>query len=275
MKKVQIAAQRFAAQKILFRRAFLKKIIFCRRVIKKLTTAVVVVFLLTGCHVGQLTTFYTDKTSVEENGVRYDAQHLPITGLYHKYTDKMQLVEETHYVDGRLNGQQKIYEDGKVALIAHYKKGKLNNDFITFYPNGQKKEVFKYRKGMLDGSFLAYYQNGDLMAKGSYSKGLKNGLFEEYYPNGAVKNSVTYLNGKLNGPSRFYTPDNHLITYTEYVNGLRHGPAFSYYKNEKPKILSYRQNDKLEGTSKEFDAKGNLKALVTYQNNKEIKRVQF
>lgn len=275
MKKVQIAAQLFAAQKILFQYVFLKNIFSYQLVMKKISTASIVVFLLTGCHVGQLTTFYTDKTSFEEKGVRYDAQHLPITGLYHKYTDKMQLVEETHYVDGRLNGQQKIYEDGKIALIAYYKKGKLNNDFITFYPSGQKKEVFTYQMGKLDGSFLAYYEDGDLMAKGSYAKGMKNGLFEEYYPNGAIKNSVTYLNGKLNGPSRFYTSDNHLITYAEYVDGLRHGAAFSYYKNEKPKILSYRQNDKLEGISKEFDAKGNLKALVTYQNNKEIKRVQF
>ena len=100
-------------------------------------------------------------------------------------------------------------------------------------------------------------------------------MFEEYNKNGAVKTSITYRRGKLHGPSRLYTPGNHLISYTEYVNGKREGPAFSYYDNEQPKVLAYRKNDKLDGTAKEFNRRGELVRVVTYKDGEEIKSVKF
>ena len=75
---------------------------------------------LTGCHVGQLTTLYTDKTSYDENGIKVDANHHPITGVYHKYSDTMRLKEEIHYVDGKMSG----------LYLAYNKKGKIIYIFV-------------------------------------------------------------------------------------------------------------------------------------------------
>ena len=74
---------------------------------------------LTACQVAQLTTLYNDKTSIEEDGLRVDAEHKPITGVYQKYNDKMRLLEESHYVDGKLDGIYTAYgKKGKPILIA-------------------------------------------------------------------------------------------------------------------------------------------------------------
>ncbi len=119
------------------------------------------------------------------------------------------------------------------------------------------------------------YDNGDLLRKGSYKNGLKNGVFEEFYPNGAVKTSVTYRNGVQHGPARMYTKDNHLTNYTEYADGVREGVAYSYYNNETPHIFAYRKNDKLDGTAKVFNTRGELVELITYQDGAEIRRTKF
>ena len=99
--------------------------------IKRIFVTILVIGL-TACHVGQLTTLYTDKTSYEQDGIRYDAQNLPITGVYHKYSKTMRLQEESHYVDGKLDGTCLIYNNsGKVVLNAQYKKGKLHGKTIS------------------------------------------------------------------------------------------------------------------------------------------------
>ena len=76
--------------------------------IKRIFVTILVIGL-TACHVGQLTTLYTDKTSYEQDGIRYDAQNLPITGVYHKYSKTMRLQEESHYVDGKLDTKKENY----------------------------------------------------------------------------------------------------------------------------------------------------------------------
>ena len=61
----------------------------------------------------------------------------------------------------------------------------------------------------------------------------------------------------------------------EYVNDKREGPAYSYYENEKPKILAYRKNDLLDGAAKEFNSKGELTKVIIYQNGEIIQVVEF
>jgi antitoxin component YwqK of YwqJK toxin-antitoxin module len=59
------------------------------------------------------------------------------------------------------------------------------------------------------------------------------------------------------------------------VNGYREGPANTYYKNEKPKVLANRKKDKLHGTVKEFNKKGELIKVTKYKNGEEINSVKF
>ena len=77
---LDITAQKFAAKKLALRRMILRKLATRRLAARKTAALGMVMLLLGGCHVAQLTTLYTDETSVEENGIRYDAAHRPITG---------------------------------------------------------------------------------------------------------------------------------------------------------------------------------------------------
>ena len=95
------------------------------------------VLLLSACHVGQLTTLYTDKTSYDVDGVRFDANNHPITGLYHKYSKTMRLKEEIHYVDGLISGLYLVYNNkGKIILNAQYYEGLPHGKVILYYDDG-------------------------------------------------------------------------------------------------------------------------------------------
>lgn len=39
--------------------------------------------------------------------------------------------------------------------------------------------------------------------------------------------------------------------------------------------MAYRKNDKLDGTAKEFNRRGELVRVVTYKDGEEIKSVKF
>ena len=128
--------------------------------------------VLTGCQVGQLTTLYNDDTSIEENGLRVDANHKPITGIYQKHSKKMRLLEESQYVNGKLNGLSKIYSDkGKLILTSQYHKGKLNGKQVSYYNNGKEYEVSTYIKDQLEGGQITYDPQGNILRKGSYQNG--------------------------------------------------------------------------------------------------------
>ena len=72
---------------------------------------------LSACQVGHLTTLYNDETSIEKDGVRVDAQGNPITGVYHKYSKTMRLMEDVHYVDGVPDGRYVVYNNkGKIII---------------------------------------------------------------------------------------------------------------------------------------------------------------
>ena len=49
----------------------------------------------------------------------------------------------------------------------------------------------------------------------------------------------------------------------------------TYYKNEKPKTLATRKNDKLDGAVKEFNTKGELTSVTTYVQGNQINSVKF
>ena len=129
---LDITAQKFAAKKLALRRMILRKLATRRLAARKTAALGMVMLLLGGCHVAQLTTLYTDETSVEENGIRYDAAHRPITGVYQKYADNMQLQEEIHYVDGKISGLKRITKKGSrtakpwnIILTARKKKSAI------------------------------------------------------------------------------------------------------------------------------------------------------
>ena len=113
---LSMTAQKFAAKKLALRRSILRRLAV-RRMAKRAAGLGLALFMLCGCSIGQLTTLYNEDTSIVENGIRYDAAHQPITGVYHKYADNMQLREEIHYVNGLADGLYRVYDDEGIVSI--------------------------------------------------------------------------------------------------------------------------------------------------------------
>ena len=101
------------------------------------------------------------------------------------------------------------------------------------------------------GVFKSYHTNGKKSAAISYSDGIYDGTSYWYYPNGNLEEEKTFSNGKLNGWCRTY-----------YESGLM--------KEEK-----YVKEGVTDGILKQYYANGALKSVMSYENGKLVKNIEF
>ena len=91
---------------------------------------------------------------------------------------------------GKLNGVKKEFfkgengEEGRIKKEVHYKDGKFDGLFITYFKNGQVESEQLYIKDQKDGLSKYYYDDGKLFYTESYDKGKKNGQIKRLYKNG-------------------------------------------------------------------------------------------
>lgn len=87
-----------------------------------------------------------------------------------------------------------------------------------------------------------------------------------FYPDGTVKSAISYKNGKKNGIEHDYFPDGATLMFAKpYVNDKLHGIVQAYSKNAIPKYeMTYRYG-LLDGKSRFYDDKAQLKAEVEYK----------
>ena len=85
----------------------------------------------------------------------------PITGTVKSYDSANKLKKEEHYLEGKLNGNQKYYEAGKLAEERNYKKGKLYGTSKGYYPSGK----LKYRANFKGNVHNGYIETFDVKGK--------------------------------------------------------------------------------------------------------------
>lgn len=95
-----------------------------------------------------------------------------------------------YYQDAKLevkNGQFNYFDStGNKSLISHYSNGKLNGEFIRYYPDGAVRQNKIYSNGKSNGAYLEYYNSGKLRAEGNYTNGKIRGEWKRYYESGAI-----------------------------------------------------------------------------------------
>lgn len=68
-------------------------------------------------------------------------------------------------------------DTSKIALKCHYKNGKLNGRYLTWYPNGNYLMTVIYGYGKMHGDYTEYNDNGALITKGKYRDGIQHGFW--------------------------------------------------------------------------------------------------
>ncbi|MEZ4948958.1 MAG: toxin-antitoxin system YwqK family antitoxin [Saprospiraceae bacterium] len=117
-------------------------------------------------------------------------------GVYKKFDDQGNLLEEANYSNDTLDGLRVIYfANGKHQVEEHYVKGQFEGPFKSFHEDGNLKLEGVYENNKMTGPWKAYYENGQLKEIVQFEANQENGPFIEYYENGNLKAKGSYLEG--------------------------------------------------------------------------------
>lgn len=125
------------------------------------------------------------------------------------------------------------HPNGKVAVEAPYKNGKLDGVFRSYFESGKIWQTIGYKEDVEEGITTIYFENGKKKKKEIYSQGILNGVAEEYYDDGSLFRSLPYERGLLNGVAKIYDQTGLLKEEMTFDKGLRHGPYRKYNKGLK------------------------------------------
>lgn len=128
----------------------------------------------------------------EVDGIFYqDSQ--PYSGTYQTYYDNGTLKMQTTFLDGKKQGECKLYfEDGELNEIRHYKNNEMNGTWLTFNNLGVKVAEASYKNGKKDGNWFVWDDEGNLKYELCYKDGEKTGTWKSYNEMGVVINERDY-----------------------------------------------------------------------------------
>ncbi len=165
-----------------------------------------------------------------------------LTGLFACQTQNVTIryegrVVERYQVDRKTkvrNGYYRVYHSNrKVALEHTYVNGELEGIEKIYHENGAISGLLPMKDGKYDGHFTYYYLDGSVKQKGYYKNDKITGDLTSYYRNGQTKECVRMENNLEEGPFREYSVDGILIKQGNYTSldgqeALEHGLIYEY-----------------------------------------------
>lgn len=208
------------------------------------------------------------------------------------HNERGQLIEKRNYDnEGKYNGENTVYYNGKVQYINTYKDdvlvgvqyldtegkqlgkfGDANGTFITkqYYPTGQLAADGAFKKGKMDGRWTYYYPHGAKHSEYFYQDGQVQGEATEYHKSGGKKYIFHYKDGKFDGKFEEFYPHNQLKQVGFFSNGERQQQWFSYYPNGVVELDYYYLNGSLTGLCLDYSTTGKLTSATDYTDNRVL-----
>jgi antitoxin component YwqK of YwqJK toxin-antitoxin module len=197
--------------------------------------------------------------------------HGKLNGIKKMWDHDGNLVEEGHYVLGKLDGRffQKMQD--KREIVYTYKDNLKNGLHQVFYPPNQNGQVHKaleatYENDVANGLVSEYNENGEKMAETPYKIGLKEGLASLFAPNGKLQTTIEFHNNARNGLTVEFFPNGSIHRETQYVADLREGEEKTYHDDESLASVCQYRKDLLEGLFQSWNPEGVLVFEAEYQN---------
>ena len=120
------------------------------------------------------------------------------------------------------------HPNGKLAVEAPYRDGKLDGVLRSYDENGTLHETVGYLDGEEEGFSIVYYENGKKKSRETYRRGELNGMMESWDENGKLRRQIPYVNGQIHGVVKFYDEMGNIHEDVRFERGLRHGPYHRY-----------------------------------------------
>lgn len=170
-----------------------------------------------------------------------------------QHTDSNELLLEAYDKQGNvkiINGNGIFYEphpsDTSKSILATYKNGILNGQYIQYFDNGKIEEKGQFKNGKTDGKWFYYYYYYGLRFIRDYKGGLPHGYFYMFSTRGDTTQVRYFVDGLEHGVRRDYEGAKGIVTLIEPWNmGIRHGIRRFFNYNGDPELFEYFYNDEI------------------------------
>ena len=112
----------------------------------------------------------------------------------------------------------------------------------SYHPNGKVAVEAPYKNGKLDGVFKSYFENGAKKSKEIYRGGILDGMTEEWDDKGRLRRKLPYMRGQLHGTAKIFDELGGLKEEMTLDRGLRNGPYRRYNKGVMVFEAEFEQN---------------------------------
>jgi len=126
-------------------------------------------------------------------------------GLAIQYFENENIKSISSWDYGILENQYiSFFPDGSIEEKAYFKDGKFQGQRINFFESGGIKILRKYTNGMLDGESTLFYPNYQKKVSIFYEKNYKEGKALAFYANGQIAEEAIFINDTLSGQILFH-----------------------------------------------------------------------
>ena len=223
-----------------------------------------------------------DELERRENIIYLKGSDTPYTGKSFSL-DKKGTGHETNYKDGKLEGPNIWWVDGKKGLESNYKggfrhgltvgwhengqksfesnykDGKQNGLHVIWHDNGQKQSEAIYKNNLPDGMKTQWYSNGQKEMEERFKNGKKDGLGVSWYLNGQKAKEINYKDDKVDGLWLEWYRDGQKMYEKNCKDGKRDGLWIGWHNNgQKMLETNYKIGRKVEGSAKFWNKKGEV-----------------
>jgi antitoxin component YwqK of YwqJK toxin-antitoxin module len=170
-----------------------------------------------------------------------------------QYTDSSKLLLEAYDKKGNvkiIKGNGIFYEshpsDTSKSILATYKNGILNGQYVQYFDNRKIEEKGQFKNGKTDGKWIYYYYYYGLSLVRNYKDGLPHGYFYRFSTLGDTTQVRYFVNGLEHGIRRDFEGAKGKVTLIEPWNmGKRHGIRKFFDFNGDPELFEYFYNDEI------------------------------
>lgn len=237
------------------------------------------------------------KTYYEDGGLKTEGNRLnfELDSTWRFYRSDSTLERIITYKNGIKEGPEQVFSTEEVLKEEYTYESNIKNGLSKFfYDSGKLFKTIPFENNKEEGKGFEYaeddgrlititmYRNGFVYAEEQINRynsiGKRTGIWRDLHVNGVVKEEGNYTNGLRNGVFKFYTRKGELERIEVYENGElkkdeEGGSAAildirqEFYPDGKLKLEGSYQNDKKNGTFRQYDQNGNQVSGLIYSND--------
>lgn len=198
-----------------------------------------------------------------------------LSGLKALWDQDGNLLEESKYVNGKLEGRHFEKDQEGREIVYHYKNSKREGPHYIYYPldvtDGEKVKAIEgtYVNNKIHGEVTEYDPSGGKISVTNYKNGKKDGDAELFHRNGRTAIRLAFKDDLREGPSCQYYPTGQLYKEVEFVKDQKDGKEKTYFEDGRMNSIYPYKNGKLEGKAEHWNESGTLIFQAEYKEGNQ------